>query len=347
MTQATSLNIENPGALLGYLRRVGLIGPEEAPLIEVLGGGVSNRTVLVRRPSGESWVLKQALEKLRVDVEWFSSPGRIHREARALHWLIQLAPPGTITPLVFEDYDNHILVMHAVPQPHANWKDLLLAGKLEMEHFGQAGQLLGTIHRNAYDRREELAGVFEDRSYFESLRLEPFYRYSAVQVPAAAPFLEELIHQTLAYRTTFVHGDFSPKNILIYQGRQVLLDHEVAHFGDAAFDIGFCLAHFLSKAHHIASLREKLEHGVERFWHTYQQAAKGFDPTLEERAVRHALACLLARAEGRSKLEYLSDSQRRLQTRLVLEMMAGRPREVPVLVDYFTRRLSHYDGNQN
>ena len=112
----------------------------------VLAGGVSNRTVLVEfpeRPSRESWVLKQALAKLRVKVDWFSDPARIGREALGLRHLAALAPPGTITPLVFEDPAHHLLAMAAVPQPHENWKSRLLAGRVEPEHAGQFGSLLG------------------------------------------------------------------------------------------------------------------------------------------------------------------------------------------------------------
>ena len=79
-------------------------------------------------------MLKQALAKLRVAVDWFSSPARIVREALGLRWLARLAPPGTTTPLVFEDRERYILAMEAVPQPHDNWKALLLAGRLEPDH---------------------------------------------------------------------------------------------------------------------------------------------------------------------------------------------------------------------
>ena len=34
-----------------------------------------------------------------------------------------------------------------------------------------------------------------------------------------------------------------------------LLDHEVAHFGDPAFDLGFSLTHLLSKALHLEAYR--------------------------------------------------------------------------------------------
>ena len=106
-----SLNIEQPAALVAYLRRTSRIGADETPQIRPLGGGVSNRTVLVERSSGESWVLKQALAKLRVAVDWFSDPLRIHREAMGLRWLERFAPAGSTTGFVFEDHDHHVLCM--------------------------------------------------------------------------------------------------------------------------------------------------------------------------------------------------------------------------------------------
>src|SRR5678816_1286355 len=105
---AESLDIEHSAALVSYLRAAGRIANAETPRITVLAGGVSNRTVLVERSSGESWVLKQALAKLRVAVDWFSDPARIEREGLGLRYLAELAPPGTITPLVFEDAAHHL-----------------------------------------------------------------------------------------------------------------------------------------------------------------------------------------------------------------------------------------------
>ncbi|MCC6166291.1 MAG: hypothetical protein IT329_03600, partial [Caldilineaceae bacterium] len=134
-----ALDIENPADLLAYLRRMGHIAADETPCLRTLAGGVSNRTVWVTRPSGEAWVLKQALAKLRVPVDWFSSPLRVHREALGLRHLAELAPPGAITPLVFEDHASHLIAMQAVPEPHANWKTLLLAGQLDGEHVRQFG----------------------------------------------------------------------------------------------------------------------------------------------------------------------------------------------------------------
>ncbi|HET7056724.1 MAG TPA: hypothetical protein VFI12_09695, partial [Thermomicrobiales bacterium] len=197
-----TLDIEQPGALASYLREHDLITPGEEPRVTVLAGGVSNRTVLVERQSGEAWVVKQALAKLRVAVDWFSSPERIHREAAGLRWLVEFAPPGSITPLVFEDRSDHLLGMSAIPQPHENWKAMLLRGDLIADHVRQFATLIGQIHRQSHRRLAELAPVFGDRTFFETLRVEPYYRYTASQVPESAGFYAALIDDTYARQDT-------------------------------------------------------------------------------------------------------------------------------------------------
>ena len=335
-----ALDIEDAPALLAYLRRTGRIAPTEQPRIEILQGGVSNRTVWVERESGEAWVLKQALAKLRVPGDWFSSPERIHREALGLECLAQLAPPGSITPLLFEDRQHHLLAMQAVLRPHANWKTMLLAGRLYADHVREFATLLSTIHRAAYGRAD-LAEIFGDRSFFESLRLEPYYGYSAQQTPAAAPFLDSLIHDTLACRLTLVHGDYSPKNILVHDGRLVLLDHEVIHFGDPAFDLGFSLTHFLSKAHHLPAMRCEFASAAREYWRFYaaELGAPVWAADLEPRAVRHTLACLLARSVGRSPLEYLDPAERLRQRDAVLGIMPSPPDTIADLISMFEEKL--------
>src|SRR4051812_45326083 len=103
------MDIEQPAELIAYLRARRRIGDGETPRLRVLHGGVSNRTVLVERASGEAWVLKQALERLRVAAEWHASPERIHREAAGIRALGQLTPPGAVPPLIFEDREHHVL----------------------------------------------------------------------------------------------------------------------------------------------------------------------------------------------------------------------------------------------
>ncbi len=327
------MNIECAAELIGYLRGGGHIGKDENPRITVLTGGVSNRTVLVERENGTAWVLKQALARLRVASDWFSSPARIQREALGLRYLSQLAPPDAIPRLIFEDQERHFLAMEAVPQPHENWKTMLLRGEVGRDAVEQFGRLLGGIHRGALARREELEPIFRDGSFFESLRLEPYYAYSAGQTAEAGAFLRELIAETRAARVTLVHGDFSPKNILVRNERLVLLDHEVIHWGDPAFDLGFSLTHFLSKAHHLRAQRGKFAEAAHWYWKSYN------DSSCEARAVRHTLGCLLARVDGRSPLEYLDADERRRQRAAVLGLMAAPPSGIDDLIERFVSCL--------
>lgn len=337
----TSIDIEQHDTLLAYLRTAGHIAPDETPTFKTLTGGVSSRTVLVDRAAHRGWVIKQSLAKLRVEADWFSNPERIHREALGIRWLTELAPPSTIPALVFEDRDHHLLAMEAVPQPHCTWKTVLLAGGVERAHVHQFGRLLATIHRRASERQTEVAAAFDDRSIFESLRVEPYYSYTAAQVPEAARFMTDLIMTVRARRLTLVHGDYSPKNVLVYNNRLMLVDHEVIHFGDPAFDLGFSLAHLLSKAHHVQTHRDEFAAAAHAYWRAYRDAVGNVEwaESLEEYVVSNTLGCLLARVAGRSPLEYLSREERERQSAVVLGLMQTRPDCMRDLVSRFTRAL--------
>lgn len=338
----TAPDIEDPDQLTDYLRAVGHIAPDRAIVAHTLTGGVSNKTVLVQLPDGRRWVMKQALAKLRVQADWFGDPARIHREALGLRWYGRLAPPDTVPGLEFEDEINHIVAMQAVPQPHENWKTLLLRGELDFEHVRQFGALLGQCQRRAFERRNEIQPVFADRAFFEALRLEPYYRYTASRVPASAGFYHALIGDTISHALTLVHGDYSPKNVLMCGDHAVLLDYEVAHWGDPAFDAGFAMTHLLSKAHHVAAHRARFAEAARLFWRTYIGMVDGVFGEVESRAVRHTLACLLARVDGRSLLEYLTDVERDRQRRVALALIENedRPVEMNSLISQFIERLN-------
>jgi hypothetical protein len=242
---------------------------------------------------------------------------------------------------VYEDHAAHLLIMQAVPQPHQNWKQLLLAGRVESPHVVQFGTLLGTMHEQAYRQRPAIAAAFADTAYFAALRLEPYYSYTAAQVPAAAAFYTQLLAATSQRQLTLVHGDYSPKNILVHRGQLILLDHEVIHYGDPAFDLGFSLAHLLSKAHHSPALWARFAAAALLYWESYWAALCEVPwlGDLEAQAVRHTLGCLLARVAGRSPLEYLDAAARARQGRVVVALMAAPPATVAMLVQRFVEGI--------
>jgi 5-methylthioribose kinase len=338
------LDIEEFDALRLYLAQYPGMGTPVS--FKKLAGGVSNRVVQVTSADGRGWVLKQALSKLRVAVDWFSSPERILVEAKALRWLNRLAPPGTTPAFTFEDPANHLMAMEAIPEDHENWKSVLLSGRIVPDHFEQFGFLLGTIHRKSVEFGPELSAAFADTSYFESLRLEPYYLYTADRVPAASDFLRALSEETKRYKLSLVHGDFSPKNALLYRGKLVLLDYEVVHHGDPAFDVGFALTHFLSKANHMIEKRARLIAAAPLFWRVYLKeiAPLGWN-AIEPRIVRHILGCLLARVAGKSPLEYLTADEAAQQRGLTLLLMENPPNKVEDLIDEFAEKIEAHAKN--
>jgi aminoglycoside phosphotransferase (APT) family kinase protein len=229
---------------------------------------------------------------------------------------------------------------------------LLLAGRLVLDHVHQFGEWLGAVHRMSSRDRGDVAAAFDDHSFFESLRIEPYYQYTASRNPEAAAFLDHLIAETRARRLALVHGDFSPKNVLVHANRLVLLDFEVIHWGDPAFDIGFGLTHLLSKAHHLpqalslpdgrgSEIRAEFGRAASLFYRSYREALGDvpWADGLEGHFVRHTLGCLLARVAGRSPLEYLEPPARERQRRIVLGLIARPPAGVDDLVGEFLAAL--------
>lgn len=339
MIRGVSLDIEQHDDLRQYLVDRGHARPGEALTITNLTGGVSNRTVLVSRAGGADMVIKQALAKLRVKVDWFSDPARVHREAEGLRALETLVPAGAVPTFAFEDHEHHLFAMEAVPQPLENYKSILLRGEVDLALVEQFARLLAMIHAGSAGRSDEMKQRFGDRSFFESLRLEPYFGFAAEQTPAAAPFLHTLMAATRQRAICLVHGDYSPKNILVRPDASpvnlVLLDHEVIHFGDPSFDVGFAMTHLLSKAHHLRAHRTMFSEAARRFWQVYFDACSGLVGDLEAHCVHQTLGCLLARVRGRSPLEYLDVDERDRQRDAVVALMEHVPQGMEELIDQF------------
>ncbi|MEC7130666.1 MAG: phosphotransferase, partial [SAR324 cluster bacterium] len=178
------INIENRKELNDYLVKHQQFQKDELTGFQLLSGGVSNRTVMVRLADGKAWVIKQALEKLRVKTDWFCDPARIYREAEAVRFLHTRVPQARVPRFCFEDSENYLLGMESVPEPHLVWKSELLKGQVDAELVVQFAEMLAGIHGCSMET-PGLPEVFSDKTYFEALRLEPYYGYAASQIPKA------------------------------------------------------------------------------------------------------------------------------------------------------------------
>lgn len=330
------VDIENINSLQYFLLKLGLIEPGEKISLQVLHGGVSNKTVLVHRKTGDQWVIKQALLKLRVMEDWYCEPERLEIEFKAMKWFSEVLPDGYVPKPVFFNKESNILGMMAVPQPHSNLKTLLLNGIIDSKLISEMGTLLGNIHK-AGKNLAQAKSLFGEKSFFKTLRLEAYYEFTSAQLPESKPFFDTLISETLETDETVVHGDFSPKNILVADGKLILLDHEVMHYGDPAFDIGFCLTHLLSKANHLDECRNHFREAAHIFWRSYRKIYITGNAG-EYRAARHTLACLLSRIKGRSPLEYLNKQQQENQLNIGLQLI-NNISGIPELIESYITAL--------
>ncbi|MEX2113966.1 MAG: phosphotransferase, partial [Pirellulales bacterium] len=323
------------------------VPPGQPEILRELTGGVSNKVLLLERPDVPQgdFVLKQAREKLRTAHDWFCSRERIWREADVLchcSQLLEQAPDdGQAPPLIartpdvlFEDREHYLLAISAAPRPNRVWKQDLLAGRVDPLVAMACGHLLGTLHGGSW-QNARIADALGDRSLFEELRVDPYYRTLALARSEARVPIERLIASLEEHPRALVHADFSPKNMLLYHVGMLeglmLVDFETGHYGDPAFDLGFFLSHLVLKAcHHMPDHARYLQL-TETFHRAYDQRigqciGSAELASLWSRGIQNFAGCAWARLDGKSPVDYLDDSQRReLIRELCREIFVSRP----------------------
>lgn len=264
-----------------------------------LGGGVSN-TVLLVEAAELRFILKQSLGRLRVEEEWLADRDRALRECRALRELAPFLPPGSLPGILFEDAENYLFAMESAPADAEPWKTVLLRGDISPETAATAGRMLAAMIRAGL-ADPSWAASFGGQSAFDQLRLDPYYRFTASRHPDLAPHFRSLIEETRARQVTLVHGDWSPKNLLVAGRRVMAIDFEVLHFGDPSFDAAFLLNHLLLKSFHRPQWSPLYRQAAAGFWAEVEGTLDWFASA----AMRHLGCLLLARIDGKSPAEYI------------------------------------------
>ncbi|XVQ06450.1 phosphotransferase family protein [Spirillospora sp. CA-255316] len=329
--------VESAERLLSRLNTIGVL-PAVPVSLEPLGGGVSNEVVAVTGP-GIDVVIKHALPKLRVATEWLASQTRVLAEARALQLAAQILPehvPGVLA------VDEHafIVVIERAPRSYVEWRQELLAGRIDSPVAGCLGRALAAWHR-ATAGDTTLTSEFADSSAFGQLRVDPFYSTAAAANPAVATQIDAIVERMLATRQCLVHGDFSPKNVLHDSARHGVprvwvIDWEVAHLGDPVFDLAFMIGHLVCKSLHRPQDAPALRATAEAFLAayladiggTFTAAGRAADhEDVDHRYLVQQIACLvLARIDGKSPATYLDEPARERGRALATSLLrSSRP----------------------
>lgn len=302
--------------VLASLRRMGCVDEDERPTLTPLAGGVSS---LIVRVDGRRGTLcyKRALARLRTAREWNAPVERARAEADYLR-VVGDALPGTVPTLLGWDDVGLASALAFLPhETHRLWKDALRDGHVDVSFAASVGARLARIHAFSADRAS-LATRFAHDAQFDALRLDPYLRATGRAHPSLAPSLERLVERTARERRALVHGDVSPKNLLVGPNGPVFLDAETAWYGDPAFDLAFCTNHLLLKCAWRPAHRHAYLAAFDALRDAYLRGVAWEEPAaLESRAAALLPALFLARVDGTSPVEYLTTDEERARIRRV------------------------------
>ncbi len=312
-----------PPVFAQALRDLGLAGNKELTGVP-LTGGVSSDIWRIDTPQGPVCA-KRALAKLRVAADWHAPIERNLYEARWMQ-VADAAVPGCAPRVLGQHPALGVLVMsYLPPADHRLWKQLLREGQADAATAQAVGHTLARIHAYAA-AQPALAAQFDTDPIFFDIRLEPYLLATAARHPDLAPRLQALVAQTQAHKQALVHGDVSPKNILIGPRGPVLLDAECAWWGDPAFDLAFCLNHLLLKCLWLPPASAAFLACFAALAEAYLQGVS-WEPraAVERRAAALLPGLLLARVDGKSPVEYVTSEVQRDVVRHTARALLQRP----------------------
>ncbi len=302
-----------PEDVAASLARLGLLAPGLRVVVERLTGGVSSDIWKVTA-GGVTFCVKRAMAKLAVKDDWFA-PVERNRFERLWYETAAKRVPGAAPSIIAHDDEAMLFAMDFLdPTTHLLWKSELAAGRVDVAFAADVGTRLVAIHSaTAGDAAVEAA--FPTGALFEALRLDPYLRATGRRHPDLDQRLNHLADLTAATRLSLVHGDVSPKNIMVAPAGPLFLDAECAWYGDPAFDLAFCLNHLLLKCLWVPPAASCFLAAFDALAEAYRVGID-WEPAgdLEARAAALLPALFLARVDGKSPVEYITAEADRVRS---------------------------------
>lgn len=326
---------DREAAVLAFLRAQNMLAADDSPAMTPLAGGVSSDLWQIELP-GRTVCVKAALPRLKVPGDWLAPVSRNRVEC---DWLLFAAPlcPGQVPRVLAHDPDAGLFAMEYLPpERYPVWKAQLLTGHVDLQIACQVGDLVGRLHA-ASAADPDTAARFATDENFDALRIGPYLRATAARHPDLQHLFAELAQRTASTHLAVVHGDVSPKNILVGPDGPVLLDAECAWFGDPAFDVAFCLNHLLIKSVLLPGHADALLSAARGLASSHARYIGWEKPEqLEQRVASLLPALALARVDGTSPVEYLDAPQRDVIRGIGRSLLQAAPGNLNELLSRWT-----------
>lgn len=321
------------------LLSLNLVDLNDATIVTPLAGGVSSDIACVEFRQQKACI-KFALEKLKVSEDWYAPVKRNEAEYQWLEFAHSIVPESTPILLGRSAEHNGFVMEYLQGNGTYLWKNALLNAEPGQNEAEKVGAVLGRTHA-ASSNSETVKQTFQNSEDFAALRLDPYLGFTASQHPKVAAELRALITMLQTHELVLIHGDVSPKNIIFRSGIPVFLDAECATMGDPSFDVAFCLNHLVLKYFHIPASRQLLLTSIKEFWSAYSQHVTWENKDkLQRRICRLLPALMLARIDGKSPVEYLSEISRGHIRNLALVLVSNPPETVADFLDQLVKPQS-------
>ena len=289
-------------------------------------GGVSS-DIRVIEAGGKHFCIKQALPRLKVKADWRAPVERNHSEAEWLRVAGTICPDAVPKVLYEDRAAGRFAMEYLPPDQFPVWKAQLRDGIVDRAVAATVGERLARIHA-ATAGSEDIAERFATDHIFFPIRAEPYLIATGRAHPELRSRLDKLADRLMQTTLALVHGDVSPKNILVGPRGPVFLDAECAWYGDPSFDLAFVLNHLLLKCAWRPQWTARYLECFETLSSEYL-ARVGWEnrDDCESRTAQLLPGLLLGRIDGKSPAEYITDDTdkdmiRSVATRLLLEPVA-------------------------
>lgn len=270
-----------------YLRELGLAGADEEVAVEKAGDGNINWVRRARLADGRSWIVKQARPALERFPQYQVSTERIVFEARYLELARSLHGGGICPEILHFNERERVLILEDLGD--AERLDQRLARGWDARGVAASlGGFLGAVHAATGDpalaerfRNDAMRRLHGDHIFVLPFAPNDFPLHPAVAERARAlqsddfrGIAADAYARYLEPRGALLHGDVQAGNVLLPPGGPKLLDAEIAHVGDPAFDLGTLVAHLLM-ADIAAGTPDRALPSAAEAWSAYRAGNRG------------------------------------------------------------------------
>ena len=280
------------------------INQEKIIQYKKLTGGVSSEVYHVRT-NKNNYCIKRSLKRLLVKKKWIANTNRIKFEYLWLKHCQNILKRNIPNTYEFNDKKKYIVMEYLKTSQYKTLKQLYFKRIININTIKLISKHLYKIHSNSsnYKTKKTFEGNYKN---FYDLRLDPYFNEVGRVYPKYKEYIKKINENYIKNSSTLVHGDFSPKNILVDKNKIIYLDAECCNFGDPVFDLVFFTNHLLIKS---IFLRDKSQEFIKLYLSFYKEylsnlSTKNFNSYID-RIIKMTPIMLLSRIDGKSPVEYI------------------------------------------